>query len=118
MTKYCVRLEYTIKEVIEKFDENKDRVAVVLNENNKVVGVVSQGDIIRALCEGKNIFSKVETIVKPSFLYTKSRDMERAYKMFRSKKITMIPIIDDDYKLKGVITLDDIYTYLEEQRHE
>ena len=25
MTKYCVRLEYTIKEVIEKFDENKDR---------------------------------------------------------------------------------------------
>ncbi len=38
--------------------------------------------------------------------------------MFRSKKITMIPIIDDDYKLKGVITLDDIYTYLEEQRHE
>lgn len=112
MEKYCVGLDYTLKEIIEKFDVNKDRVAVVTNQNNKVIGVISQGDIIRALCSGISLYTKIECIAKPSFLYLRERNMEEALKMFQKAKITLLPVVDNEYHLTGVITLDDIYDYL------
>lgn len=115
MEKHCVYLDYTIKEVIERFDENKDRVAVVLNQEQKVIGVVSQGDIIRALCGGKNLYTRVKSIIQPSFFFLHDRDMKEAYRVFKNKKITMLPIIDNDYYLVDIVTLDDIYVYLEEK---
>ena len=48
MDRYCVLRSYTLKETIDQIDENHDRVVMVVNEKNKVIGVVRQGDIIRA----------------------------------------------------------------------
>ena len=115
MNKYCVRADYTIKEVIEVIDANQDRVAVVLSKNDKVIGVVSQGDIIRALVSGGNLYSQVETLVKPSFFYLVGRDLEKAYSIFKKTQITMLPILDEDFYLIDVINLQDIYRYLEER---
>ncbi len=43
--RYCVGEAYTIKEVLEQFENCNDRVAVVLNDSNKVIGVGHvQGD--------------------------------------------------------------------------
>lgn len=115
MNNYCVKQNYTIKEVIETIDESRNRNAIVLNDNDKVIGVISQGDIIRALCSGKNLYSNVEGIINNDFLYMNSLDMEQAYKLFRKLKITLLPVVDDDFKLQSVIVLDDIYKYLEER---
>lgn len=113
MGKYCIRWDYTIKEAIERIDGNKERVAVVLNGKNKVVGVVSQGDIIRALVSGKSLYARVNDIIQPSFLYQSKADMEQAYGLFRKLKITLLPIVDADFNLVGVITMDDIYCFME-----
>lgn len=113
MENYCVKQTFTIKEVMEEFELNKERVAVVVNETEKVVGVISEGDIIRALVSGVNMYTNISSIIKPSFLYTNSFDLDSAYKLFRRHKITMIPVVDKSFNLKNVITLDNIYAYLE-----
>lgn len=116
MNKYCVRADYTIKEAIEVIDANQDRVAVVLNKSDKVIGVVSQGDLIRALISGVNLYSQVETIVRPSFFYLEERNLEKAYTIFKKTQITMLPILDQEFHLVDVINLQDIYQYLEEKK--
>lgn len=113
MNKYCVLKTYTIKEVIDKIDESHDRVALVVNNDNKIIGVISQGDIIRALSSGKNLYARVESIVRPGYIYIKNRDMEKAFRIFQQKKITLLPIINEKYELEDVITLDDIYEFME-----
>ena len=90
MKEYCIRQGYTIKEAIESIDRNKDRVAVVMNADNKVIGVVSQGDIIRALVAGVNLYSKVDGIIRNDFLYLNSKDMEEAYRLFRKLEISLL----------------------------
>lgn len=50
--RYCVSESYTIKEVLEQFESQNDRVAIVIDDHDHVVGVVSQGDILRALSAG------------------------------------------------------------------
>lgn len=118
MNKYCVLKSYTIKETIDKIDSAHDRVALVLNDEEKIIGVVSQGDIIRALSSGKNLYSRIDGIIQSSFLYLNERNMEKAYSIFRKKKITLLPIVNDDFKLKSVVTLSDIYDYLGGQNNE
>ena len=113
LDKYCVGERYTIKEVLEQFESYNHRVAVVTNDSAKVIGVVSQGDILRALSAGRNLYTQVNQIIQSSFLHLYQKDLEEAYRIFKKKHISLLPVIDRDNKLIDMITIEDIYTYLE-----
>lgn len=113
MDVYCVTDNSTIKDVVDKFENNKERVVFVINDIKKIVGVVSQGDIIRFLANGGEIYSEVRKIMTSSFFYISDYNLNRAYEVFRRKKITALPVIDNDFKLLDIITLDDVYDFLE-----
>lgn len=115
MYKYCIKLDYTIKEAIDRIDEGKNRAVLVIDDENRLIGVLSQGDIIRALSYGKSLYSRVDSILHSNFLYLNERDMEEAYRMFKKIKITLLPIVDEEFRLKEVINIDDIFDYLEEK---
>lgn len=115
---YCVKESYTIKETLEQFESNNDRVAIVVSENGKVVGVVSQGDILRALSAGMGMYVQISQIIQNSFLHLTEKDMEEAYQIFKRKKITLLPIINYNNELVDVITLNDIFAFLEEKKEE
>ena len=87
MQEYCIREDYTIKETIERFESANDRVAIVVNTGDKVVGVVSQGDILRALSSGVSMYTQINQIISNSFLHLYEKDMEAAVSIFKSKKI-------------------------------
>jgi putative CBS domain protein len=110
---YCIDENSTIKDVIEKFENNKERVVFVVNDIKKIIGVVSQGDIIRFLANSGEIYSDVTKIMTSSFFYLSDYNLNRAYEVFRRKKITALPVVDDDFKLIDIITLDNIYKFLE-----
>lgn len=113
LERYCVSERYTIKEVLEQFESYKNRVAIVTNNSNKVIGVVSQGDILRALSAGQNLYTPVNQIIKNSFLHLYEKDMEKAYPIFKKKQISLLPVINHSNELIDFITIDDIYKYLE-----
>lgn len=114
-SKYCVNENYTIKEVLEQFEGQNDRVAIVLGNNEKVVGVVSQGDILRALSAGADLYVTINKIIRSEFLHQYSRNIEEAYPIFKKRKITVLPIINYENELVDIITLDDIFEYLEKK---
>lgn len=113
MNNYCIGTHYTIKEAIDSINAAKNRVIIVVNHDDKVIGVISQGDIIRALMYGSSLYTRVETIVRANFLYLNNKDMEKAYSLFKKAQITLLPIVDDDFHLIDVVTISDIYEYLE-----
>lgn len=116
MERYCVNATYTIKEVLEQFESYNNRVAIVTNESNKVIGVVSQGDILRALSSGVGLYTPVNQIIRNSFLHLYKRDMEKAYPIFKKTLISLLPIINEENELVDFITIGDIYEYLENRK--
>lgn len=111
--RYCVSDKYTIKEVLEQFESYNNRVAIVTSVSNKVIGVVSQGDILRALSSGIGLYTPIRQIIKNSFLHLYERDMDKAYPIFKKTLISLLPVINEENELIDFITIGDIYEYLE-----
>ena len=107
-----VSKNYTILYTIASFQVNHDRVALI-EDNNKIIGLVSQGDILKEISRGVHLLSRIESIMNRNFRYLTTRDMDKAYPLFRKHKLTMIPVLSEEGELLNIITLDDIYDYLE-----
>lgn len=110
---YCVTPTYTIREALNQIEENRSRGVFVIGNGDRVEGFLSQGDIIRALCVGADIYSSIRHFSSPSFLYLKDRDMDKAFGLLKERGMTLFPVVDDDFKLIDVITLFDIMEYID-----
>ena len=112
-TDFCVTADYTIREVMQVFERNKERGVVVLGGEGKVCGFLSMGDIIYALLEGRNIYSRIGKICNPSFIYLQKKDFNKALELFKKRNISLIPIVDDKLQLVDVITAREMFEMVE-----
>ena len=114
LLKYTVLDSQTIKDTALVINQNHCRCVIVRNQSNNVVGVVSDGDIIRAILEGISLYSPVSQIVSHSFKYLHDSDMNSAYQYFRNNPgVTLIPVVGSSFQLNDVITVHDILNYVD-----
>ncbi len=108
MIKYTVKTTDTINQAIEKISLNGVRTVFVIDEKkSNLVGVISEGDIIRALVYKKKLESNVSSIMNKSFLFLKKYDDKDAKKIFIQHQVCAIPVIDKNMKLLKVLTLEE-----------
>jgi CBS domain-containing protein len=110
--KYCIREYFTIKETILKIEAGKVRCALVLNDRDQVIGVFSEGDVLRAILQGVEIHTPIKNILRPSFYYLKKPDMHKAYQLIKKEAVTLIPVVNESFELESVITMFDVMEHL------
>lgn len=113
LSKYCISENYNIVEAIAAIENCKERNILVLNESSKLVGVLSQGDILKAILKGIDMYANVTQIYSKSFIYLNERNIAKAIKIVKNKNINLIPVIDDNFEIIDVITINDILIHLE-----
>jgi mannose-1-phosphate guanylyltransferase/mannose-6-phosphate isomerase len=110
---YCIYEGDTIHEAMLAIRKSKTRCVCVLNESQRVIGVISQGDILKLLLDGVNQYSHVKNYAITNFVYLNELDYEKAWKLMRHDLYTLIPVIDKSFRLIEVISISDVYGYLE-----
>ena len=89
--------------------------ALILVEDKKIVGFVSQKDILWAIVKKPNINLKKITAnqVSPKRVVTiKSKaTLEYAIKIMKKKKFDRLPVVTKDKNLAGIITIKDILSF-------
>src|SRR5690242_3053807 len=113
LEKYCVNDKATIKDAISVIQGSFSRCAIVLNDNKKVTGVFSEGDVLRSILEDVDLFTPIKRVMKPSFKYMRDVNMAEACELFKKYGITLIPVIDNEFNLVNVITVFDIMDRME-----
>lgn len=108
LEKYCVGENATMLDAIAAIQSNNSRCVVVVNDLRKVVGMFSEGDVLRSLLAGIDVHTPLRGLLKPSFRSLRSRDLHAARKHIVSG-LTLIPVITDDHQLQSVITIKDIF---------
>lgn len=107
LSDFCVSPEATFIDAIAKIERNHTRSALVLS-GQKVIGVLSEGDILRALLNGADVYSPIKPFVQKSFKYLLKEDDAEFLGFVKRFGITMAPILGEDFSLKGVMKLQDL----------
>lgn len=103
---FCGKESIKIVEAMEKIDLNTYGVLFILDENKKLIGAVSDGDIRRWLIKTGNLDAEISELMNknPKFIY--AAEKENASSFLKKKRIHALPIVNADMVLSNII-LDD-----------
>lgn len=98
----------TLKEVLPLLQkENHSRIPVYEENKDKVIGIVHQRELLRALTDGKGD-TLVKDYIKKPLVVPESRLGEDLLRDFLSAKIHLAVVVDDYGAVAGVVGLEDV----------
>ena len=109
ITSISVDCEATLLTVIHKMDVSEHRLLIVTKKGH-YSGLVSIGDIQRAIIKGYALDSAVEPILRNNATVASVHDdMEAIKEVMREKMIEFMPVIDDEGNVTDIIFWKDIF---------
>lgn len=101
----------TIKQAIQKLNTTAEKILFVVNEENNLLGTVTDGDIRRGVINGLEFSANVQEIMHSEYTAISSDTpeiKERAKELMIKNKIEQIPILDNERVIIDVILWTDI----------
>ena len=105
----AVSPETPVKEVIYEISSKKLGATLVVDNEKKLIGIITDGDLRRAFERGFGLNSKAKEIMteKPKVI-NGELFAEEALKIMEENKITVLPVINKEGKVVGIVHLHDI----------
>ncbi|RJQ30963.1 MAG: CBS domain-containing protein [Peptococcaceae bacterium] len=99
-----VRRGATLKEAIETMDRMTSGVALIVDEEGCLIGILTDGDIRRAILRNVDLNSSIEKVMNRSPI-TATRDFTRKQLMhlIRCKSISHLPVVDSRNRVVRII---------------
>lgn len=107
ITSLFVEKDISIREAIEKLNKIGTKIILVV-EDNKLIGVMTDGDIRRWILKGGNITSTVENIMNKSPKFVYSEDKYLASNLMRKYKIEAMPVLSENKEILDIVFWSDI----------
>lgn len=105
-------------EALRRIDANQQGFVIVVDDDNRVQGVLTDGDVRRAIIKGYTSSDSVISFYtnKAKVIYD-SEGFECVTELFKNQAIKFLPIIDQDGKLTNVITKNQMHALLLQDIH-
>ncbi len=101
--------ESTIREALKIIDSGAMKIGIVVDENEKLIGTVTDGDIRRGLLNNLSLDDIIESVIFRTPTVCKIDDTkEKILEIALEKKLYQIPIVDNDGKLIGIEEVDEL----------
>lgn len=98
----------TLAEAIEKLDRAGLGVLLIVSENRKLVGLITDGDIRRSILRGVQLSDKIDRVMNQKFLSaTVATSRRECLRILRDHRLRHLPIVDDKQELVNVVFLED-----------
>lgn len=113
LEKYTISPEASILDALKKIDANTNGFLVVTNIDERVFGVLSDGDIRRAFIKGSGLECQVQDVCRTNFTSIKIADgLAHAIELFKRPSIKFLPVLDDEDRVVNLITKPQIHALL------
>jgi CBS domain-containing protein len=99
---YTISHTATVRDAMEKIERNKHRVVVVVDDDDQVVGTVSDGDIRRAFLHDVLPIAPVTRIMQLNPHVTTEKDPGKRAEIIRAERVTVLPVVSEDNRLLDV----------------
>ena len=99
----------TLRQTIEAITNSALQIALVVDDNNKLIGTVTDGDIRKAILAGKDLnITAAEAMRKSPITSSASTPRTVIIKLMREKRIHQMPIVNESGQVVDVLTVDDM----------
>ncbi len=100
----------TLKAAVRRLDEEGFGIVLVIGENGKLRGIVTNGDFRRCILAGGSLEDKVTAAMNPTAVTVIDGPGSPAglARCFQSEGIRYVPILDDDGTVLDVVFVDEI----------
>ncbi len=112
LSAYTIPQSARLIDAVAAIKESQNR-CVVVTSDERVVGVISEGDLMRALLADVDIHAPLEDWINHGFKFLRNVDYEDALALMHEHGITMVPVIDESFQLTAVITLSEVLQRVE-----
>lgn len=99
-----------LSEALRQLDQGKLGAVLLLDNEHRISGILTDGDVRRAVCRGTlNPEAPVSTVMTPSpRCGTQSDTVATLLELMESKAITVLPIADEERRLLGMVHMHDL----------
>lgn len=106
---FKIKLSFSIRDAFKKMDDGGINFCVCVNDDDEVIGVITDGDFRHAIHKGIQLDENVEKIITREFysvqkLYTN----EEIDSIFSNTIVEQVPVLDNS-RLIDIVTLEKFY---------
>ena len=111
MKDITVQPDITIRKAMKKLNQSGEKCLVITNAQKRLLGTLSDGDLRRAILKGATVGDTIESVYqhKPMVLRHKHYDLSEAKKLFTKRKFDIIPVVDEEWKLKDILFWETVF---------
>ena len=106
-----IQPQTTIKEAMEALDKTAEKVLLVVDDNQALIGTLTDGDMRGHILKGHNLNGTIEEAFhsNPIFIFQADFDPDKVKAVFLENKIDLIPILDQNHKVVDFITWEKAF---------
>lgn len=101
--------DFTIMQTMKLIDESALQFAVVIDENMRILGTVTDGDIRRGLLKGIPLDASIQKVMNEYPVFEKEGSPLYYYKAFMKRmKLKQLPIVNQEKQVQNVLFIDGL----------
>lgn len=109
VNKLLIKPDSSLRDVIKAIDEGGMQLALVINDEQKLLGTITDGDVRRGLLRGLTLESKAREVMATSFKSTLETDPPEVTKeIMKINNFSKLPVLSQGGYLNGVAFIGDL----------
>ena len=103
MNKYIIKSKSSVKDALTSIEKNNMGI-VFVEENKKIIGAITDGDIRRALLKNINIDDLINTLINKDFVFFSKKMLQENILKLLDNRIRVIPILNNEYNFVTIVS--------------
>ena len=106
MKDIIVNKNCTIKQALKQMNNSTFKCLIVINSKKNFLGTLTDGDLRRGLIKNSNLLKSINNLYNKNsyFVYENKYNPSYVIKKLKSKKLILVPVVDNKNKLVDFIT--------------
>ncbi len=106
--KVFVSPDHSIRETLKAIDESGLAIALVVDQQQRLLGTVTDGDVRRAILKGVDVASPISTIMnRTPTTVTPAQDRQQIRDLLLRSELKHIPVVDNENRVMDLITVTE-----------
>ncbi len=107
--RFTIRSMGTVEDALKKFEENNHGTVIVVDDESRVVGTLTDGDVRKALIDRRMLLIPVHDVMNTDYICIAEGQEIRAEALFKEHfYLRVLPLVDSHGVLKEIILRDEL----------